>query len=155
MKIQQANPTHINQLASLYQEAMTLLAQSDQRLSAQVNKPMDWRAIMDDAQSALFIGEAEAAVIGFIHGQIKAENGLMLSLVLDAHRYHGGIGRQLWQTLRTWFEEQGVTHIYLCVPRYQAVTQAFWRSLGAKTLETAHYPESIESPAAGMTWMTF
>ncbi len=134
---------------------MTLLAQSDRRLSKLALNQIDWHSIIEDSHTALFVGEVEDQVIGFILGRIQDGNGLMMSLVLDAHRYYGGAGRKLWQALQTWFDTEGASEIYLYVPRNQAVTQAFWHALGAKAIATNKYPNTIEIPPAGIIWMTF
>ncbi len=37
-----------------------------------------------------------------------AQIGLITEIALDAHGYHGGVGRALVEALRTWFKTQGV-----------------------------------------------
>lgn len=155
LKLQRAQATHIAQLTALHQEAMTLLAQSDPRFSAQVYTPVNWLSIIEDPNSVLIVGSLDDSVIGYIHGCVRGNSGQVLRLVLDAHRYYGGAGRKLWQELRSKFEEMKVDQIYVCVPRYQAVTQAFWRALGARPLEKNQYPEELEPLPTGMIWMTF
>jgi hypothetical protein len=57
--------------------------------------------------------------------------GLITEIAIDAHGYHGGVGRKLVSALRDWFSEQGAQQTVIWTPHYDAVAQAFWRSLGA------------------------
>jgi hypothetical protein len=132
-------PASLNDTASLAflrQERLVLLQQSDARLTAPTESLPE---MLDDPHCQVLVGEREGQVVGYAVGYIRqspagmlpADTGLISELTLDAHKYHGGLGRQLYAELRAWLLEQQVQHIAVRVPRYHAVEQAFWRSLGA------------------------
>ncbi len=93
---------------------------------------------LDDSQFALFAADNDGALIGYVAGNIfplpglfPAQIGLISEIALDAHGYHGGVGRALVEALRAWFKTQGAEQVAVWTPRNDAVGQAFWRSLGA------------------------
>jgi GNAT superfamily N-acetyltransferase len=95
-------------------------------------------ARLSDPQYALFAADSDGALVGYVAGSIyplpgmsPAQIGLIGEIVLDAHGYHGGVGRALVEALRAWFKSQGVERVAVWTPRNDAVGQAFWRSLGA------------------------
>ena len=93
---------------------------------------------LDDARCGFFDAEREGEVIGYIVGWLQPmpgvvpeQIGLVTEIAIDAHGYHGGVGRALVATLRDWFTGKGAAQITIWTPHYDAVSQAFWRSLGA------------------------
>ncbi len=93
---------------------------------------------LNDPEYALFAAEDDGALVGYVAGNIyplpglsPAQFGLIGEIALDAHGYHGGVGRALVEALRAWFKTQGVEQVAVWTPRNDAVGQAFWRSLGA------------------------
>lgn len=124
-------------LADLWQERRIILSQIDPRFRLLSDEPEIWLMAMREklASSAhrIFVVENEAALVGYICGSIQPnELGLIEEIALDAHRYHGGLGRQLVSALQEWFKQRDIKQIIVGVPRRMAVEQAFWRSLGAK-----------------------
>lgn len=93
---------------------------------------------LDDARIGFFVATRDDDVIGYIVGQLQPmpgiapeQIGLITDITLDAHGYHGGAGRALVNTLKDWFGAQGASHTAVWTPHFDAVGQAFWRSLGA------------------------
>ncbi|HVU14080.1 MAG TPA: GNAT family N-acetyltransferase, partial [Phototrophicaceae bacterium] len=96
------------------------------------------RSWLADARCGFFAAEREDSVIGYIVGWLQPRPGIMPEqiglineMAIDAHGYYGGVGRTLVEALRGWFAERGVAQTVVWVPHYDAVAQAFWRSLGA------------------------
>jgi hypothetical protein len=94
---------------------------------------------LDDARCGFFAAERDdgtliAYIVGWLQpmaGLTPSSVGLITDIAIDAHGYHGGVGRRLVDTLRGWFAERDVQQMVVWASRYDAVAQAFWRSLGA------------------------
>lgn len=82
------------------------------------------------------------SVAGYICGLLLDGVGVVDDIALDAHTYHAGMGRALWEALRVWFDARDVNGIRARVARYSAVEQAFWRSLGAHPLDDQQTTEN-------------
>jgi len=124
-------------LADLWQERRIILSQVDSRFRLLPDEREIWLVGMQEklvsATHRIFAVENEANLVGYICGSIQPnELGLIEEIALDAHRYHGGLGRQLVRALQEWFKQRDIKQIIVGVPRRMAVEQAFWRSLGAK-----------------------
>ena len=85
-----------------------------------------------------FAAVRDGEVIGYVVGQLQPmpgmapeQIGLIIDIALDAHGYHGGAGRELVSALTDWFSAHNADHMAVCTPHFDAVGQAFWRSLGA------------------------
>jgi len=116
--------------------------QTDRRTQPAPNARESWAAAaqtwLDDPRCALFAAERDDSLIGYIvawvqpmPGLVPQNIGLITEIAIDTHGYHGGVGRSLVNALRMWFKEQDVERAAVWTPRYDAVAQAFWRSLGA------------------------
>lgn len=132
MQVRPATPEDDHILSHLQNEYRVILSQSDSRLATLLDNPTDWNAVLNMKDQTVLVGVADdGRVIGYIHGQANPPSGMMVEMVLDAHRYHGGLGRLLWQHLKTWFDQHDLTEHLIRIPRYHPVEQAFWRALGA------------------------
>ena len=96
------------------------------------------QAWLGDARCGFFAAERDGEAIGYIVGWLQTmpglvpeQIGLITEIAIDAHGYHGGAGRALVSALRAWFAGQGITKTAIWTAHYDAVSQAFWRSLGA------------------------
>lgn len=154
MNIRAATINDLPCLADLLQEYQVILTQSDPRLAALLTADRGGVGLLNrrivSLDGSLLLAEVACGDIGgFIVGHIRDDQiGVVELLVLDAHRYHGGVGRQLWLGLRDWFLAQHVKRIIISVPRYYTVHQAFWRALGAVEWTNEACPP-------GMMWMTW
>jgi len=135
VEIRPAQSTDLDQLYDLWHERLVIWSQVDQRFETLAQQQRDsWIAQrtkqLTSSTSAIFVGTSEDRVIGYIQGQISTK-AIVEMLVLDAHRYHGGLGRALWKALSAWFKDHDFETFQVKVPRRSLVEQTFWRSLGA------------------------
>lgn len=119
-----------------------LLLQTHARTVPAPHAPETWAASaagwLNDARCGFFSAENEGKLVGYIVGWLlpmpgitPGEIGIITEIALDAHGYHGGAGRELVGALRGWFEGRAAAQMAVVSPHYDAVAQAFWRSLGA------------------------
>lgn len=153
MKLRAATMDDLATMTEFWQERRTIQAQTDARLSIEPGEYEQWqrkmsRLITGEVAGRLIVAEGEAGICGFIAGEIGENDvGVIHDLILDAHTYHGGLGRELVSTLREWFSAHGLQQMIVCTPRYYAVEQAFWHSLGAEEWQSGY-----DSPAE-YVWM--
>ena len=147
--VRRATPAHAEQMLALWQEAAEMLAKTDSRYHLAPDAAARWRHALQDWLArddvALFVAESTAQdgrVLGYIIGSIVANlpalvperYGYVSDLAVDAHGKVGGIGRGLFEALKVWFHEQGISHVEARVPYRHPVAQAFWRAIGASEL---------------------
>lgn len=137
MDVRAAEKQNLPQLLELWEERQVLLQQSDPRFASYVEDrnglQQNLFKYLDDNAYTMLVAVHEGQPIGFIVGEVGIDNiGKILLMALDAHRYHAGVGRQLYQALRQNLLDRGMTRIAVIVPRYHAVEQAFWRSMGGQ-----------------------
>ena len=136
VNIRPAIPDDSQILSHLQYEYRVILSQSDPRFAAVIQQQTDWTTLIQDNTRAVLVGLVDSGnIAGYIHGHVEASTGIMDEMVLDAHQYHGGLGRLLWKHLNIWFRTQGATSHHIFIPRYHPVEQAFWRALGAEDLQ--------------------
>ncbi|MCU0496592.1 MAG: GNAT family N-acetyltransferase [Anaerolineae bacterium] len=154
----QTRPATLADLAAiefLRQERRVLLQQSDHRLTMPLSDP---QAALQSAYGCVLVGQSGERVIGYIVGWVDqtplgplpSGQGWIAELTLDAHQYHAGLGRILYQAICAWFDQHAIQRRWLQLPRYHAVEQAFWRSLGAQ--EANELPDPLVNTAA-LVWM--
>lgn len=138
--IRTATENDLPALALLWHENMILQTRTALTLAPDARET--WAAAargwLDDTACGLFAAEQDGKLVGYIvgwlqpmPGLIPEVTGLIRELALDAHGYHGGTGRALVEALRGWFTARGANRIAVWTPHFDAVAQAFWRSLGA------------------------
>lgn len=140
LTIRTATETDLPALAHLWHEKMLLQAHPRTTLtpnarSEWVNAATRW---LVDARCGFFAAERDGELIAYmvgwlqpLPGQSPQQLGWVTELAIDAHGYHGGAGRKLVDALKDWFSSNGASQIVVQTPHYDAVSQAFWRSLGA------------------------
>lgn len=134
---------------------MVILSQSDERFRQYIDYSDSWagrirsRIEAEDAVVLVGVNEDMQQVVGFLTGTISDGYGAIDDIALDAHRYHGGLGRALFDAARQWFTERSVETLVVRVPRYHPVEQAFWRALGSKEWKDVPWQTAPEH-----TWMT-
>jgi ribosomal protein S18 acetylase RimI-like enzyme len=144
--VRAATPTDTEKILALWQEAADMLAKADQRYRFAPDAASRRRTLLNEwlgrQDVAVFVAEStvkEGHLLGYIVGSVvenlptllPEKHGYIGDLAVDAHGKVGGIGRNLFEALKGWFQERGVTHIEARVPHRHAVAQAFWRALGA------------------------
>jgi len=162
VKVRPAVIDDLPRLLHLWQERQIILNQSDKRFTTPT--PADhaaWEAEISEriqrGANRVLVGEAESGeVAGYISGEVRDGVGVVDHIALDAHTYHPGLGRALWEALRTTFTDQDITTIRIIVPRYHAVEQAFWLALRATpwqpTTDTDKDSWKIPQQTQWMTW---
>lgn len=159
IELRAAVETDLAQLTVLWQEHRLILSQVDQRFRLTAGDDVRWmnmvRDKIKDPHSYFGVAVAGSSVVGYVLGTVTqlphTQAGVIEALVLDAHRYYGGLGRRLVVALRTWFEEQAVETLFVHVPRLMVVEQAFWRSLGAVEVADGMDVSWLMTPE--MMWM--
>jgi ribosomal protein S18 acetylase RimI-like enzyme len=140
LTIRTATETDLSALAHLWHEK--ILLQAHARTTLAVNARDQWaiaaKSWLNDSRCGFFTAEREGEVIGYVVGWLEPlpglapeQVGLITDIAIDAHGYHGGAGRELVSALRGWFAAHGAQQTAVQTPHYDAVAQAFWRSLGA------------------------
>lgn len=153
MKIRTATTADLPRLADVWQEHMVILGQADPRFAGREQNREQWisktTCRINARDCMVFVAQVGDDLAGYIAACARADHcGVVDELALDAHTYHGGLGRGLWSALRIWFAERdGVEQILIHVPRYDVVGQAFWRALGATERTDDTCPPE-------MTWLT-
>jgi GNAT superfamily N-acetyltransferase len=144
LKTRPASLNDIPRLASLWYEKTVLQQQADPRFRLAPDALERWsqaaQGWIKDSSFAVFAADAEDAPVGYVvvtiepgaPGLLPERIGAILDLAIDAHGYHGGVGRALVDAARDWLREQGIEQMRIPVARRHAVEQAFWRALGAK-----------------------
>lgn len=138
--VRAATATDIPALADLWHEKTVLHA--DRRTALAPNARQAWTAAastwLDDARIGFFVAVRDDDLIGYVVGQLQPmpgmmpeQMGLIVDIALDTHGYHGGAGRAMVSALKDWFSANGANRTAVWTPHFDAVGQAFWRSLGA------------------------
>lgn len=141
-------------LVALWEERRVIQAQADARLAITTGEREQWQnqltlTLSDAVLGTVIVAAQDGDISGFVYGVPDEKGaGCICDLVLDAHTYHGGLGRLLVAAIREWFVAHDLVPLVVCVPRYHAVEQAFWRSMGAQVWESGR-----ECPVE-YVWMT-
>ena len=148
-EVRRATSADAQDMARVWQETVDMLAQADARFRLKPNAPDIWLNTLLESLArddlAVFVAESVTTpgrILGYIVGSVMdnlptllpERHGLVSELAVDSHGKAGGIGRQLFEALTSWFGERDVTHVQALVPAHQPVAQAFWRALGASEL---------------------
>lgn len=142
--IRPATPTDIPYLAHLWYEKIVLLQQADPRWQMAAQARERWMAAacewLETQTTTLLVADDNGSAAGYIlvsitpglPGLLPEQRGLVSDIAIDAHRYRAGIGRSLVQAAQNWLAQRDVRQMVVMTPRRDTVTQAFWRSLGAR-----------------------
>ena len=150
--VRRATSADAEKMLFIWQETADMLAKGDSRFMLLPGTADRWRASLhewlqrDDV--AVFVAEStvkEGHVLGYVVGAVVSNLpilqperlGFVSELAVDSHGKAGGIGRGLFDALKGWFRERGVTNVEARVPHHHAIAQAFWRALGASEIYQA------------------
>jgi ribosomal protein S18 acetylase RimI-like enzyme len=86
----------------------------------------------------VFVAEADGRLIGQIMGMLRdsvpvfepGRYGYVTDVVVDPAVRRSGVGRALFDALKAWFRERGVSHLELMVAHDNPASQGFWRAVG-------------------------
>ncbi|MEP7291782.1 MAG: GNAT family N-acetyltransferase [Chloroflexota bacterium] len=140
LTIRATTATDLPALAHLWHEKLLLQAQARTKPAPDARERWASAALgwLGETRCGFFSAERDGEIVGYIVGWLQPmagvmpeQIGLISEIAIDAHGYHGGAGRELVSALRQWCASQGVTQMVVWTPHYDAVAQAFWRSLGA------------------------
>lgn len=142
INIRTAYSNDLNRLADLWYEQMVIRSQSagltfNHTREEWITRASDW---IVQKSVVIYVAEINETITGFVLGHVEGETGYIDDMIMDAHTYHGGQGRQLFKTIRDWLATHAIEYIIISTPRYHAVEQAFWRSLGAVEIEWKDAP---------------
>ena len=81
-------------------------------------------------------------IVGFILGEIRdnvpifspGQVGHVSVLIVDDNARLNGIGTSLWNGMREWFEEKGITTFELYTEHGNSVSGPFWQKKGFETI---------------------
>jgi len=139
--IRPARPADLPAIVALWRELQDINASFDPRLTLNEGAA-DWFIgylgdQLDNPHMAVLVAEHEKTVVGYTFGQIMQRPTLAsgdCGYVADVCVRDGwrgrGVGRQLYERLRSWFLAHGVTAIEVQVVRANPASQAFWRKMG-------------------------
>jgi GNAT superfamily N-acetyltransferase len=147
--VRRAVPADGDTMLKIWQETVEMLAKADSRQKLAPDAAERWQSDLitwlDRADIAVFVAESliqEGRILGYIIGSLAANPptllparyGFVSDLAVDSHGKLGGLGRALFDALKAWFVEQGVSTVEARVPYRHPVAQAFWRAIGASEL---------------------
>jgi ribosomal protein S18 acetylase RimI-like enzyme len=86
----------------------------------------------------VLLAEDNGRVVGMMIGSLRdpypvfeqEPYGFVADAVVAPGARRKGVARMLFEALKAWFREQGVSHIQLEVGHLNATSQAFWRAMG-------------------------
>jgi ribosomal protein S18 acetylase RimI-like enzyme len=86
----------------------------------------------------VFVAEADGRLVGQIMGVLRdcvpvfvpQPFGYVTDVVVDPAARRSGVGAALFEALKAWFRQRGVSYLQLTVAHNNPVSQAFWRALG-------------------------
>lgn len=137
MHIRPAQSIDITLLTALYTERQTIVAQADPHVRPPATDP-HW--LNRDTGLVLVGGEPVGGYVSlwakqWPGGALPADTALIDHMAVDAHAYYPALGRSLIDAARAWARECDATRFVALVPRYEPVSQAFWRSMHAYPLD--------------------
>lgn len=149
---------HLDSICDLWREHQTILNQSDPRFprpdrETETSFRQTIRNRMGDG-GLVQVGVTRAGLAGYISGMTQNRRVFIDNIALDAHAYHIGLGHTLWRSILETAHQTDHEKLFISVPRYYAVEQAFWRSLGAIECKIESNDNLWKLPPELM-WMTF
>lgn len=134
--IQPAEQDDLSSIIALWRERMMIISQSVPQLRSHIPAETDHLAHLQTCltmpNTALLCAKGQTMTIGYILATLRDDQCLIAEMALDAHAYHRGLAKALLNAVQTRFMTTAPMPIVICVPRYYAVEQAFWRALGAR-----------------------
>jgi ribosomal protein S18 acetylase RimI-like enzyme len=95
-------------------------------------------SVLGNQDCCVFVAEADGKLIGHIIGvtrdalpiQEPERFGNVTDTVVDLAARRRGVGQALFEALKAWFRQQGVSSLRLPVLHNNTPAQAFWREMG-------------------------
>lgn len=145
--VRAAQPHDLSILSEYWYDRMALMAhrQTSVRLrpDARVNWEQTAHTWLQDANThAVVMVSPDREVVGGLFVQLGTNTveglsercAFVLALVIDLHTVHQrhGVGRVLWQVMRTQLQANGMTRLYAPTQAGDMLENTFWPSIGAK-----------------------
>jgi len=140
--VRRAQPEDLPNIKTLWQEMMQYHQGRDVRFST-VPHAEDlagdlMRNALRDPERLVLVAVDERRVVGYAYASILetvemfqlSRYGFVADLAVTADARRKGVGTALWETLREWFIEQGVSAVQLNVSVLNPEAEAFWRDCG-------------------------
>ncbi len=142
--IRQATRKDVGGILPLWNDMMDYHAALDARFRPAPDGEEHWakvlRSWLRDGDCCVLVADAEERLVGYIVGLMR-ENppvllppayGLVSDICVAPAWRQQGIGRRLFEALKGWFKEKGLSEIQLNVAHGNHVSQAFWRAVGCE-----------------------
>ncbi|MFQ6057267.1 MAG: GNAT family N-acetyltransferase [Anaerolineae bacterium] len=140
--VRRARLKDVNDILPLWEEMMRFHAALDPRLEVGPRGVDYMRQVIPDwlrsEACCVLVAEVEGHIVGYIAGRV-ADNppifrlrayGHVSDICVAPEWRRQGIGRRLYEALREWFKDQGLSVIQLNVAHRNPASQAFWRAMG-------------------------
>ena len=149
--VRRAVPTDVDELLRLCEERRDVYLSGERRLAPFADAKQQWRdsvlSWLERDDAAVLVAARDEGLIGYIIGwvwhnppAIEPERfGLVSEMSVDGHCKQGGVGTAMFEGLKIWFREQGLSAVEVRVPRAQPIEQAFWRAIGAQPFVDQFY----------------
>lgn len=139
MQIRRPTNADQQQIEHLRQERESLLKQVN---SSFVGSSMNLTQIFTDPNAHVWVAEKHDCLIGYViswyhnspYGKLDADTLIIDEIVLDLHHHHQHVAEQLLDTAIKYFGN--IQTIFIRVPKFFAVEQAFWRAKQAISVDS-------------------
>lgn len=144
LEIRRATTDDVPTILPLWQEMMDFHAARDSRFRPAPDGADYWAQVLidwlQDERVCVLVAQAHLRLIGYIVGWMHQPPpvfepdlyGFVSDICVAADSRQRGVGRRLFDALKTWFREQGASHVELRVAANNPVSQAFWRQVGCQ-----------------------
>jgi GNAT superfamily N-acetyltransferase len=147
--VRAAQPHDLSILSEYWYDRMALMAHKQTSVRLRPDARATWEQnartwLQDPGTRAVVIAPGDEVVGGLFarigtnaSGEPSEQSAVILALVIDLHTVHQrqGVGRVLWQALRTHLQAEGVTRLYAPVQAGDMLENTFWPSVGARPSE--------------------
>jgi hypothetical protein len=147
--VRAAQPHDLSILSEYWYDRMALLAHKQTSVRLRPDARATWeqnaRDWLQDSRIRAVVMVKDEEVVGGLFAQIginaigetSDQSAVVLALVIDLHTVHQrqGIGRVLWQALRTQLQTDRMTRLYAPQQAGDMLENTFWPSVGARSDE--------------------
>jgi GNAT superfamily N-acetyltransferase len=151
--IRKATEADVPGIVELWAEFMDFLARYERAFQRAPDGHEHFAATLRerlaDGDAAVFVAEADTGLVGYCLARVNKrglefggwEFGDIHHLAVTEGRRRTGIGRELFEAVRAWFVERGVSRVELRVVSANPVSASFWRRLGFRPYLEALWQE--------------
>lgn len=150
MLVRRAGRRDLESIQRLWLQLREEAAKSDPRLA--LSSGADRLAeehrevILADPKTGLFVAEERGEIVAFLHGQIDANDethrveryGTIVDLYIEPASRSQGVGRQLVEYCREWFESSNLPEFRMAVAVANPGASRFLEAIGGEPLSQLH-----------------